>query len=324
MQTFIKRLTVVAAIGMFIVLIQGSLVTTTGSEEGCGQSWPLCNGRFVPSYAVESMIEYSHRFVVGIETFFIVGAGIGAWVFWRRRKEIKFFAPLMVSFLFIQAALGAAAVMWPQTPEILALHFGISLIAFASVLLTAIFIYEQGHWDRLRDRPLPRHFRTIVFGLLGYTYLVVYWGAYVRHREASLACTDWPLCNGNVIPTALDGPMGIVFGHRVSALVLMLGVVALFAYAARLREQRPDLFWGSAAAAALILIQGFSGAVVVWSRLDTFATISHGMFVSLYFGVLCYLALHTLPRQRDAEAVSPLLTDERATEPDRPRVPATP
>jgi cytochrome c oxidase assembly protein subunit 15 len=314
LQSFVKRLTVVAAVGMFLVLIQGSLVTTTGSEEGCGKSWPLCNGKFVPGYAVESMVEYSHRFVVGIETFLIVGAGIGAWVYWRRRAEIKLFAPVMVGFLVVQALLGAAAVMWPQTPEILALHFGVSLIAFASVLLTTLFIFEQGKWDRLRDEPIPRSFRMLVFGLLGYTYLVVYWGAYVRHREANLACVDWPLCNGEVFPT-LEGPVGIVFGHRVSALVLMLGVVAMFVVATRLRARRPDLFWASAACAGLVLAQGMSGAIVVWTRLDTFATLSHGMLVSLFFGALCYLALHTLTRPGNAPALEPLLQETPSRDP---------
>ena len=322
MQRFIKRLTVIAAVGMFIVLIQGSLVTTTDSGEGCGQSWPLCNGRFVPGYAVETMIEYSHRFVVGIETFLIVGAGVGAWVFWRRRTEIKVFAPIMVGFLVIQALLGAAAVMWPQTPEILALHFGISLVAFASVLLAALFIHEQGRWDKLRDRPLPRYFRPTLFGLLGYTYLVVYWGAYLRHREASLACTDWPLCNGEFVPV-LEGPVGIVFGHRVSALLLVIGVLGLMGLASRARHSRPDLFWGTLACSVLILAQGFSGAVVVWTRLDTFATISHGMFVSLFFGALCYLTLHSLPRQQDADQYAPLFEESEASEPGKAQAPAT-
>ena len=321
MQRFIKRLTVAAAIGMFIVLIQGSLVTTTDSGEGCGQSWPLCNGRFVPGYAVETMIEYSHRFVVGIETFLIVGAGVGAWIFWRRRTEIKVFAPIMVGFLVIQALLGAAAVMWPQTPEILALHFGVSLIAFASVVLAALFIYEQGRWDRLRDRPLPNYFRPALFGLLGYTYLVVYWGAYVRHREASLACADWPLCNGNVVPV-LEGPVGIVFGHRVSALLLVAGVLGLMVLASRARASRPDLFWGTALCCGLILAQGVSGAIVVWTRLSVFATLSHGLFVSLYFGALCYLALHSLPRQRDAEQHAALFEDAASPEPGRAPAPA--
>lgn len=316
MQTFIRRLTVVAAIGMFIVLVQGALVTTTESADGCGNSWPLCNGKFVPGYAVESMIEYSHRFVVGIETFLIVGAGVGAWWYWRDRKEIKILAPIMVSFLFIQAALGAAAVKWPQTPEILALHFGVSLIAFASTALTAIFLYEQERWDRLRDRPIPGGFKALVFSMIGYTYLVVYLGAYVRHKEVSLACGDWPLCNGQVFP-GFDGNDGIVFTHRLSALLMMLLVSWLVVWAWQLRSSRPDLFVGSLVAGGAVILQAMSGAWVVWTQLDTFSTMFHGVFISIFWGALTYLGMHVLPRQADAEAAS----NAQDAEPAGARVP---
>ena len=50
-----------------------------------------------------------------------------------------------------------------------------------------------------------------------YVLRVVYLGAYVRHAGVSLACADWPLCNGQVVPR-LDGPTGIVFAHRLAAL----------------------------------------------------------------------------------------------------------
>ena len=302
-QTFVRRLTVVAAIGMFIVLVQGALVTTTGSAEGCGRSWPLCNGKFVPSYAIESMIEFGHRFVVAIETVLIVGAGIGIWYFWRHRKEIRIYAPIMVGFLFIQALLGAAAVMWPQTAEILALHFGISLIAFASVLLAAIFLYEEHSWDKLRDKPLPPRFRTAAFGLLGYTYIVVYLGAYVRHKEVSLACDGWPLCNGEVVPS-LTGDVGIVFWHRLASMLLAFAVAGMFVWAWRIRAERPDLFWAFAISGVLIVLQSLSGAFVVWTQLDIFATMSHGLFVSLFFGALCYICVHSLPRPADVRTAS--------------------
>ena len=32
-------------------MVMGSTVTNTHSGDGCGQSWPLCNGRFVPAFA---------------------------------------------------------------------------------------------------------------------------------------------------------------------------------------------------------------------------------------------------------------------------------
>ena len=41
-----------AAAGMLVVLVMGATVTTTGSAQGCGRDWPLCNGRLVPDFAL--------------------------------------------------------------------------------------------------------------------------------------------------------------------------------------------------------------------------------------------------------------------------------
>lgn len=310
-----------AAIGMFVVLAQGALVTTTGSGEGCGQSWPLCNGAFVPSYAIETMIEFGHRFVTGIEGFLIMGAAIGAFVYYRWRAEIRLLVPIMVAFLFIQAGLGAAAVMWPQTAEILALHFGISLIAFASTLLTAVVLYEMASGrEALRDRPAPRGFAAAVWGLLGYTYLVVYLGAYIRHKEVSMACSDWPLCNGEVVPS-LSGDVGIVFLHRLSAALLGVAILGLVIWAYRYRAQRPDLFWASAVAAGLVVAQSIGGAFIVWTEMDIYSTMSHGMFIALFFGTLTYLALHVRPLPLNAR--EPVAQESSGAAASGQRAPAT-
>ena len=77
-ERWVKRLAVAATVGMFIVLMMGSTVTNTGSGEGCGRSWPLCQGKFVPEYAVETAIEFSHRIVTAIEGVLIAATAIGA------------------------------------------------------------------------------------------------------------------------------------------------------------------------------------------------------------------------------------------------------
>ena len=41
----VKWVAGLATVGMFLVLLMGATVTSTGSGEGCGRSWPLCNGR---------------------------------------------------------------------------------------------------------------------------------------------------------------------------------------------------------------------------------------------------------------------------------------
>jgi cytochrome c oxidase assembly protein subunit 15 len=296
-----RWLAAVAAFGMFIVLVMGSTVTSTGSGAGCGQSWPLCNGRFIPEFALATAIEFSHRAVTGVEGFLILGAAVGAVAFWRRRVEIRVLVPLMLLFLVLQAALGALSVLYPGwwgSDGILALHFGISLVAFASTLLVATTLFEADRGsDALRDRVVPPAIRWGVWLLALYTYGVVYLGAYVRHTNAGLACLDWPLCQGSAFP-GFVGPVGAVFSHRLSAIFLTLGTLGLFAWCWRLRAVRPDLFWASGVAVVMLLGQSATGAAIVFSRLSLFSSLSHGGVVALYFGALAYLCLGVLPRQR--------------------------
>lgn len=293
-----KWLSVVTTVGMFVVLVMGSTVTVTGSGEGCGTSWPLCNGQFIPEFAVATAIEYSHRLVTAVEGLLILGTAIGALAFWRDRREVRVLVPVMVFFLLLQAGLGALAVKFPTSDEVLALHFGISLVAFASVLLTTTILFgiDNGR-DALRDRVVPQAVRWGAWGLLIYTYGVVYLGAYVNHTDSSLACLDWPLCQGSVFP-GFTGPVGIVFSHRLAAVFLTLGIVWLFLWCWRMRAKRPDLAWASVIALMTLLAQSATGAVVVFSRLNIFSSLSHGAIVTLFFGALAYICFGMLPRPR--------------------------
>lgn len=45
----LKILSVITTIGMLPLLLGGALVTKTGSADGCGDSWPLCEGEFLPA-----------------------------------------------------------------------------------------------------------------------------------------------------------------------------------------------------------------------------------------------------------------------------------
>jgi heme a synthase len=300
-----RWLAAAATIGMFVVLLMGATVTNTGSQAGCGKSWPLCHGKFIPSFAVSTMIEFSHRFVTSIESVLIIALAIVALAGWRHRVEIKIFVPVMVFTLFLQAGLGAWAVMRPQNAAALASHFGVSLTAFASVLLTAAFLYEYRGYEKLRNRAVSPGFKAYAFGVIVYIYALVYLGAYVRHSNASMACVDWPLCNGKVFP-GFSGPVGVAFGHRLAALAGALLIVGLVCWSARLRQSRPDLYRASIAALVLVVLQSFSGALVVWTRLDIFSTLSHAGIVTLLFGSLCYICYHVLPVPQPHAAESAL------------------
>jgi cytochrome c oxidase assembly protein subunit 15 len=304
----LRWLSVIASLGMCLVLQQGTLVTNSGSAAGCGNTWPLCHGKILPEFSgvsgAATAIEFSHRVAVPIESTLVIALAAGMFWFWRDRREALVLAPAMIFFLFLQAVLGAMAVAWPTSAEVLAAHFGISLLAFASIVLAAAFVWEVGGTEVLRDRPLSAPIRWAIRGTLVYMYIVVYLGAYVRHVGASLSWLDWPRCSGRVIPRFVGG-VAAQFTHRVGAGLLVLCIAGLFAAIWTIRKQRPDLFRASAACVVLVILQALSGALVVETRITVVSTLIHAFFVSLLFVVEAYMWLHTIERPAGAGERAP-------------------
>jgi heme a synthase len=310
----LRWLAATTAAGMFLVLVMGAAVTNTGSAEGCGRSWPLCNGQFVPEFTVSTAIEYSHRAVTGVEGLLVVALTASMLARWRADREVLVLALLMLLTLLLQAGLGAGAVLAPQSPFMLATHFGVSLIAFASTFLSAAIVFERtGHRSPDREAA-PIGFKRWVIGVGLYVLAVVYLGAYVRHAGISLACSDWPLCNGQLVPS-LEGPTAVVFAHRLAA----IGALVLLA---GLAWQARHVGSGSRAAVAALglgVLQALSGALVVWTQLGLFSTLAHAALMALLFASLAYLVRLTLSRSITTTA-PPVPGDPWTAGPDgRPR-----
>jgi heme a synthase len=211
----------------------------------------------------------------------------------------------MVVATFAEAGLGAALVLLPASPLLLAVHFGSSLVLLTSVGLAAAVVNELGRWDGLRDMQPPGGVRGLAFGLAAFTYVVGYLGAYMRQQGMELACNQWPTCQGgSFFPGGIVGA-GIGFTHRLAALVLIAGVGGLFALARRTRAERPDLYRGSAWALAFVLAQALVGALVVFSRVAEYSQMLHAGLVALLFCTLSYICLHTLPRPAAARGIAP-------------------
>ncbi len=78
-------------------------------------------------------------------------------------------------------------------------------------------------------------FRKFNAFVLGYTVLVVLWGAYVRATGSGAGCGGhWPLCNGEVVPRDPAAATMIEFAHRVMSALSVLLVGALIYRAFRL------------------------------------------------------------------------------------------
>jgi cytochrome c oxidase assembly protein subunit 15 len=299
----VRLLVILTALMMFLVLIAGSIVTKTQSGLGCGHEWPLCNGKFVPAYTIQSFLEYSHRLVSGLVGLLVLATFIVVLVNYRKRKDLVLYASTALFFTVLQALLGAAAVVWGQSALVRALHFGFSLFAFAGTLLTAISVFRihkpvsVSGWGEVFPETyrVSNSFRWIVWGTLIYSYVVVYLGAYVRHTNAMAGCQGWPTCNGEWIPSKFDTITTAAYVHRLGAALFLIAVLVLSHFAYRhyhaLRVVRISGLW----ILGLTLAQIFSGAWIV-SVLDNesaylFAALTHSTIISALFGMLCYLSV---------------------------------
>lgn len=287
-----------SCIGMLLVLLAGALVTNTDSGRGCGDDWPLCHGKFIPAYTVETAIEWSHRLVSGLEGILVAGVFISIYRKYKEKgnayKEPMLYAWYALLFTIIQALMGAAAVKWYQSDAVMAIHFGISLIAFAATLLLVIWCHrdKKGIVETTR---YPRSLLPWALGISVYSYVVVYLGAFIRHTESSGGCLGWPLCNGEVVPE-LSGATGIAFIHRVAAAILGIILVALYFYMKRFTGNS-SLTKSSGAVAILVITQIFSGAWLVYTIGNDswflFTSLLHNLIIVALFGLLVDLVIRS-------------------------------
>ncbi|GED68836.1 heme A synthase [Brevibacillus reuszeri] len=299
MEKWLKPLAVLATLVMFIVMIAGSLVTKTDSGLGCGNDWPLCNGKWVPEYTLASIIEYMHRLITGVAGIIVVIFSVLCWRFYRGNQEVRNLALFGLFFIVLESILGASAVIWPQSSSVLALHFGFSLLAYTGVFLLSLFVLQRDKMELMVQGPVSSGFRKWVWGVTIYAYGVVYLGAYVRHTGSSMACSDWPLCDGKLIPE-LSGHVGIQVVHRLGALILAILLLGTMIYAIRhFKQTRRDLYGASIASFVLVMAQVFSGGFVVLFKLHLYATLLHSMIITILFGIMCYMCLQTLKKPED-------------------------
>jgi len=298
MEKWLKPLAVIATIVMFIVMVAGSLVTKTDSALGCGNDWPLCNGKWVPEYTLASIIEYMHRLITGIAGIVVIVFSVLCWRFYQGVQEVRNLALFGLFFIVLESILGASAVIWPQSSAVLALHFGFSLLAFTGVFLLTGFVLQRNKMESMVQSEAPKGFRNWIWFVAAYAYGVVYLGAYVRHTGSSMACSDWPFCEGKLIPE-LSGQVGIQFMHRLGALLLLILLVANMIYAAKhFREARRDLYGASVLALVLVVLQVLSGGIVVLTELHLYATLLHSMIITILFGVICYMCVQSVKKPR--------------------------
>lgn len=297
---------------MLLILLGGALVTKTESGMGCGKSWPLCNGEFVPSSITpELVIELAHRLVSGSVGIMVLILSVWTWRKMGHIRETKFLSLTSFFFLVLQALIGAAAVVWGQSDFVLALHFGISLISFAAVLLLTLLIFEVDKKFQAEKLIIDKRMRKHIIGVSLYSYAVVYTGALVRHVNASLVCRDWPLCINGAF--TLPGNMyeWVQMGHRAAAGLIFIWIGYITYLAIKYYKDQKVIYWGWIISFILVSLQVAAGALVVLTRLNLYIALAHAFFISCLFGVLSYFILLSSRSKKNELAIEKVKKEEK-------------
>lgn len=211
--------TVLLTIGLIAF---GAIVRVTDSGLGCGDHWPLCNGTiFPPLDNLTAWIEWSHRLFALLIGLLGLGMLAVALRDYRKQGRLVLGATALAAVLFlIQSTLGALVVVLELPPTMVTLHLGTAMLLLGALLLAGV---------AARYRPTEHYphdnATTLAYLSTALTLVVILLGALVRGSGATLACADWPLCNGQVLPFAQGQLATIHMTHRFA--VVALGVTLL-------------------------------------------------------------------------------------------------
>ena len=222
-----SRLAVGTAFLTFGLIVLGGIVRTTGSGLAC-PDWPLCHGHLLPPLEFNAIVEWLHRLVA-----LLVSLSLAATVGWTLahpglRARLGGLALLAIALLAVQILLGALTVWKLLDPAIVGGHLGVALLLFSTMIALALAAASHAEAVPPALPPRPPGLLPLFSLTAGLVYAQAVLGGIVSSNHASLACPDWPACNGDWFPP-LHGLVGLQMAHRDGAYLLaaLLVVVSL-------------------------------------------------------------------------------------------------
>ena len=199
------RLAWTAATFTYLLVILGAIVRITGSGLGCGEHWPLCNGKLLPPLDLPTMIEYGHRLAAAAASGLVTALAAYAWWLRQGAGTGERFSPdrtayVALGLLVVQVLLGAVTVKLSLPPWTVILHLGTAMLLLATLIVAAKL--TPGASPGNTDPPITPGSRPGLVGIVALVlgFATVLFGALTANLGAASACLGFPLCNGQVVP----------------------------------------------------------------------------------------------------------------------------
>jgi cytochrome c oxidase assembly protein subunit 15 len=317
----VHRLSLIAAIVAFVVIVLGAFVRLSDAGLGC-PDWPGCYGQLTwptqseeiqhanqsfPERPVETgkaWKEMVHRYLAGVLVLLVLGINFVAWKTGAPGRVRALAAALLVLILF-QAALGMWTVTLKLLPVVVMGHLMGGLATFSLLLWLA---WNTGRSHRSPPDEAFRQFRPMILVALAVLVAQLALGGWTSANYSALVCPDFPGCQGQLWPDAnfrdgfilsrevgvdyeggvldLRSRVAIHMAHRVGALItlIVLGILAM-----RLMR-RPPARQDGMVLGALLLAQVALGIQNVLLNLPLVNAVAHNAMGALLLAAMLWLA----------------------------------
>jgi heme A synthase len=120
--------------------------------------------------------------------------------------------------------------------------------------------------------------------VLAFNLAVILWGAFVRASGSGAGCgSHWPLCNGEVVPQAVEGKTLVEFAHRATSGLAFLLVVLLVVRVFRAFPKGHVARKGAVLSLVFMVVEALIGAGLVLFRLVADdASVARAFYLSLH------------------------------------------
>jgi cytochrome c oxidase assembly protein subunit 15 len=139
--------------------------------------------------------------------------------------------------------------------------------------------------------------RRLVWKITVATFLLMAVGSATRVMNAGLACPDWPLCYGQLVPSQqMNLQVFLEWFHRLDAALIGLSAIALAVLSGWYHRYLPKwLPWASLFALGLIIFQGILGGLTVTELLRFDIVTAHLGTALLFFSTLIVIGTSLVP-----------------------------
>ena len=154
-SSFFKKYSLFTLVFTLLTIFWGAWVRLSFSGDGCGESWPLCEGEIFPEN-ITAFIEWIHRLSSGLSFIFVLILLIIAFKIYPKKHGVRWFSLAGFILIFIEVLIGAILVLSGLVGGnvekvrvlVLAIHSVNSLLLVGSLVLC----YRMSLWEKRGDK----------------------------------------------------------------------------------------------------------------------------------------------------------------------------